>query len=724
MEEYGRGRVFLSDEIPRLVSEVLPALGRRIAVEVATDRLPGTIREPPRIVLDLEPGSDGHALTVLATLVYGDPPRARIDAGRTVPLADGPLPLRDEDAERRLVRRLGEILGLAPGVAETFPGEAGVAFVRRLDRWTGDVRGEGRERFALAPPIRPRIEVGDHDFEVAFEVETDAVHGRGRQGPSATDVLSAWRSGATTVPLPDGGWSPLPADWLSRFGHQVADLLAAREASGRLSPAVLPDLARLCEALDRPAPPAFERLRALAGGFEGLPAVVPPDGLASVLRSYQARGVDWLSFLRDADMGALLADDMGLGKTVQALAAIRGRTLVVAPTSVVANWLSEAARFRPSLATSLYHGRDRSLDPGAGLTVTSYALLRIDRQVLTAVDWDSIVLDESQAIKNPESQVAQAAFDLRGSFRVAMTGTPVENRLDELWSQFHFLNRGLLGGLGDFQVRYARPIADGDVEAAARLRARIRPFVLRRMKAEVAPELPPRTEVVLHAELDDDERRTYDAIQAATRDEVVRKIAAGGSVLAALEALLRLRQAACHRGLVPGQQANRSSKIDVLLEALDNVVAEGHRALVFSQWTSLLDRVEPHLQGAGIPWLRLDGSTTDRGGVVARFQSEDGPPVLLISLRAGGAGLNLTAADHVFLLDPWWNPAVEDQAADRVHRIGQDRPVMIYRLVATDTVEERILELQERKRAIADVATGGGVGAPTLSRDELLALLA
>ncbi len=304
-----------------------------------------------------------------------------------------------------------------------------------------------------------------------------------------------------------------------------------------------------------------------------------------------------------------------------------------------------------------------------------------------------------------------------------MTGTPVENRLDELWSQLHFANPGLLGTRARFDERYARPIAAGDAGAAGRLRARIRPFVLRRRKIEVAPELPPRTEVVLRVELDERERAVYDAVRAATKAQVALRFAAGGNVLAVLEALLRLRQAACHAGLVPGQQAESSSKVELLVEELATAVAEGHKALVFSQWTSLLDRVEPALRAAQIEWTRLDGSTRDRAGVVARFQDEAGPPVLLISLQAGGTGLNLTAADHVFLLDPWWNPAVEEQAADRAHRIGQTRPVLVHRLVAADTVEERVLALQASKRSLAEAALGDAAAAASLSREDLLALL-
>jgi SNF2 family DNA or RNA helicase len=281
----------------------------------------------------------------------------------------------------------------------------------------------------------------------------------------------------------------------------------------------------------------------------------------------------------------------------------------------------------------------------------------------------------------------------------------------------------LLGGRGEFLDRVAAPVARGDADATARLRARVRPFVLRRLKREVAPELPPRTDAVLYCELDESERAVYDAVRVATRQRVAAELDAGNSVLAALEALLRLRQAACHPALVPGQRGEGSAKVERLLEALADAAADGHKALVFSQWTSLLDLVEPHLDAAGIAYTRLDGATVDRGAVVKDFQRDDGPPVMLLSLKAGGTGLNLTAADHVFLLDPWWNPAAEDQAADRAHRIGQDRPVMVYRMVARDTVEERILALQARKRALADVALGGAGAAAALTRDDLLALL-
>jgi superfamily II DNA or RNA helicase len=718
LADYERGLVVPFDEAGRLATEILPDLRARVALDVRSARLPSARREPPR--LRVETAREGDALTVLATLVYGDPPCARVDAGRLVHLA-GPVPIRDTAAESRLVRRLAAELGLAPGHRERVTGEAALALAARLRAWPDAVEGDAPHAFFRTAPLAARVGVAGDRFELDFEVP-GGTGGRPARA-SAAAVLHAWRAGEGLVPLAGGGFAPLPADWLERFGDRVASLLEARGARGEAPACLLPDLAALCESVGAPPPPGFERLRALVGEFTELPAAALPPDLRAELRPYQRRGVDWLVFHREAGLGALLADDMGLGKTLQALCAADGRTLVVCPTSVLVAWSEQATRFRPGLRVSLYHGPGRALDPTAALTLTTYALLRLDADALASVAWDTVVLDEAQAIKNPDSQVARAAHALRARFRIALTGTPVENRLTELWSQLQFLNPGLLGPRRAFEDGLARRIAGGDARAAAELRARLHPFVLRRMKSQVARELPPRTEVVLRCELGPEERAVYEAVRAATRAELVERLRAPGGVLLALEALLRLRQAACHPALVPGQALAASAKLDLLLEELDCALAEGHRALVFSQWTRLLDLVEPRLREAGIAFARLDGSMRDRAGVVGAFQREDGPPVLLVSLRAGGTGLDLTAADHVFLLDPWWNPAVEDQAADRAHRIGQTRPVLVHRLVARETVEERILELQARKRALADAALGGLDPAGALSRDDLLALL-
>jgi superfamily II DNA or RNA helicase len=716
LEPLVRGRRFAPEEAAELAAEVIPALAKKLTVDVETRRLPEARMDPPRLVV--ETVRDGDALSVLATLVYGDPPRARIDAGRLVPI-QGALPLRDQDAEQRLTAHLRSALGLDPGVRATFsPGEA-LRFVARLEAFRGTVRGSAHQDYFVAGTLAPRFTGGRDDL--ALDFGTGETPG---ERVDAASAVAAWRAGESLVPLSGGGFAELPAGWLARYGPLVADLLAAREAAGgKLAKAALPDLARLCAELGEPDPPGFLKLRPLVSDFAGLPRAPLPADLRAELRDYQHTGVDWLRFLADAGLGALLADDMGLGKTLQALCALPGRTLVVAPTSVLFGWWEECGRFRPGLRRCMFHGPNRALDPDADVTFTSYALLRLERERLAAERWDAVVLDEAQSIKNPDSQAAQAAFALRAEVRVALSGTPIENRLDELWSLFRFLNPGLLGDRRDFDTRIARAVAAGDADAAASLRRRIRPFVLRRKKSEVARELPPRQELVVRVALSEPERAVYDAVRASTLPEVVAKLREGGSVLAALEALLRLRQACCHPALLPGGSAEGSAKLEALVERLETAVAEGHKALVFSQWTSLLDLVEPALAGAGLPFTRLDGSTRDRAGVVASFAAPDGPPVLLISLRAGGTGLNLTQADHVFLLDPWWNPAVEDQAADRAHRIGQTRAVLIHRLIARDTVEEGILGLQERKRAIAAAALDEGTLAAAMTRDDLLALL-
>ncbi|HEY2517622.1 MAG TPA: DEAD/DEAH box helicase [Polyangiaceae bacterium] len=723
LERLPLARTFPRSQETDLVTKVLPELEKRLEVNVLTKRLPRkqtTAR--PRIAMDLS--YQGHTLSVLPTLVYGDPPMARVDGDR-IELLGGDVPVRRRDEERAVLQKLRDELNLVPGRRVDLDGIEAVRFAAKLRAWQKSAGDDAHAAVFEGKPLRARLELGDQTFDLVFEHEgNDADPEAPKKHADAETVIRAWQDGLDLVPLQGGGWAPLPADWLAQHGHRVADLLAARDEEKRLPRAVLPDLAALCAALDAPAPIGLDKLTPLVRGFEGIPHAPLPEGLKATLRHYQEQGHDWLAFLRDAELGAVLADDMGLGKTLQTIAALRGRALVVCPRSVVYNWSSEIERFRPGLRTSIYEGTKRELDPEADVTLTTYAILRLDAERLAAEDWDVVVLDEAQAIKNETSQTARAAFGLKGAFRVALSGTPVENRLEELWSVMHFANPGLLGGRSDFQGRYASPIAAGNAEAVGRLRAKIRPFVLRRMKREVLPELPPRTDAVMHVELEESERNVYDAIRVATKKDVVAKLSQGGNVLAVLEALLRLRQAACHSALVPGQQAATSSKVEALLEALEDATADGHKALVFSQWTGFLDLVEPALKAANIPFARLDGSTRDRAGVVETFQDEAGPPVMLVSLKAGGTGLNLTAADHVFLLDPWWNPAVEDQAADRAHRIGQERPVMVYRLVARDTVEERILSLKEKKRALAEAALGGAVdSAGAITREDLLALL-
>ncbi len=719
-----RGVNFPPEEVGRLVAETIPTLRQSIPVEVRTARLPTGEAQRPRLLI--ETWGSQEELVVKPRLVYGTPPSAEVERGE-LKLLGGMVPIRDEPAERKLVRSLADGLQLALGIERRLRGEEAVRFAAALAQYQGGSRGSvaldgaAHRQFRRVASLTPDVRIEGDKLFVSF---------KGAEGEAdASRVIEAWQEGSELAPLVGGGWAPIPHEWLAAHGQRVADLLAAREANtGKVARGAIFDLARLSAELDQPVPPGLEELRTLVGDFAGIPTAPLPEDLRATLRPYQQQGVDWLRFLQRAGLGGILADDMGLGKTLQALCAIDAPALVVCPTSVMHNWAKEAARFRPGLRVHSYHGPTRKFDPKADLVLTTYGVLRMDIDKLKDRGWKAIVLDEAQAIKNPDSKVARAAYKLEADWKLTMTGTPVENRLDELWSQIHFCNPGLLGGRRDFQERYARPISLGEPGAAAYLRERLRPFVLRRIKEDVAPELPPRTDDVLYCTLSREERLVYDAVRAATMEKVVAQLSSSESgrpnVMAALEALLRLRQAACHSGLVPGQDAETSSKIEVLMESLDELVAAGHKALVFSQWTALLDRVEPHLHKADIDFVRLDGSTRDRQGVVDRFQSKDGPPIFLVSLKAGGTGLNLTAADHVFLLDPWWNPAAEDQAADRAHRIGQDKPVMVYRLVAEETVEERILDLQERKRALADAALGEADRAVSITREELMALLA
>ncbi|WP_346017013.1 DEAD/DEAH box helicase [Pseudenhygromyxa sp. WMMC2535] len=805
-EELRKGRIFEAREVGELVGQILPEVRKHLPVTVDTAKLPGSVRVRPRIQLETKRTSAG--LQVLPTIVYGDPPIARADGERLRLIGRGKgaareLPVRNLRVEELLRERLRERMGLEPGVKRVLGATEAIALTRVFDEIEADaderdfqLSGDGHHGFVESEALEPKLVLGDNgSFELYFlpqgasaealeagpsggNADADAdefgsldddAHpldrsgalSRARRGLHRADaaaVIRAWEAGEDFAPLLDGGFGRIPETFMREHGHLVADLLAAREASAAAREgdagrrAALLDLAALAAALDQAPPPGFDRLAALVGDFSGIPTASLPADLEAELRDYQRRGVDWLDFLREAELGALLADDMGLGKTLQALCVLRSgpepgkgeseagprrRSLVVCPTSVLHNWRVEIEKFRPGLQAAIYHGQQRSLDDpetrAADVILTTYAILRLDIEALGARVWDAVVLDEAQAIKNPTSKVARAAYRLQAKFRVALTGTPVENHLDDLWSQFHFLQPGLLGGRSQFNDRYVKPIALGDPTATGRLRQRIRPFVLRRLKSEVATELPPRTDVVLRCELRPSERRTYDAVRAATQEQVVERLAAGGGVMQVLEALLRLRQAACHPALLPGGGSRAkgkgedprapSSKIELLTETLVEVVDEGHKALVFSQWTGLLDLVEPALAAAKLEHCRLDGSTRDRQAVVDRFQDPAGPPVMLISLKAGGTGLNLTAADNVFLLDPWWNPAVEDQAADRAHRIGQDKPVLVHRLIASETVEERILSLQARKRELAEAAVGDAAGAHAITRDELLALL-
>jgi superfamily II DNA or RNA helicase len=466
-----------------------------------------------------------------------------------------------------------------------------------------------------------------------------------------------------------------------------------------------------------------ERLRALARRLLALAQiepVAPPAELQTQLRGYQQTGLDWLQFLRAFELGGILADDMGLGKTVQTLAHIlvekrEGRLdrpcLVVCPTSVVPNWCAEAARLAPELRVLSLHGADRAKRfdeiADSDLVLTTYALLPRDADRLLAVEWHIAVLDEAQAIKNVAAKATQLACRLAARHRLCLTGTPVENHLGELWSQFAFLMPGLLGDAKRFARVFRTPIEKRqDDERRAVLAARVKPFLLRRTKAVVAADLPPKSEIAIPLELAGPQRDLYETVRISMHEKVRQEVAAKGfarSHIVILDALLKLRQVCCDPRLVKLSAARgvtASAKLAHLMDMLPALIEDGRRILLFSQFTSMLDLIKPGLVRAAVEFIELRGDTTDRAAPVARFQKGK-VPLFLISLRAGGTGLNLTAADTVIHYDPWWNPAVEAQATDRAHRIGQNKPVFVYKLVTQGTVEERMIALQERKRALA-----------------------
>ncbi|MBE9548587.1 MAG: DEAD/DEAH box helicase, partial [Proteobacteria bacterium] len=483
----------------------------------------------------------------------------------------------------------------------------------------------------------------------------------------------------------------------------------------------------------------LQKLNQMLRDFDGIRNVDVPHGLQTELRDYQQQGLNWLQFLREFEFNGILADDMGLGKTVQTLAHLllekeSGRMhqpcLVIVPTSLVSNWAREARLFTPDLNVLILHGSDRharfeQIDEH-DMVITTYPLLRRDKEKLLEHEFYTIVLDESQFVKNPKSKTTQVVFLLKARHRLCLTGTPLENHLGELWSMFHFLMPGFLGGLSRFNRLFRNPIEkQGDVMRQEQLRQRIKPFLLRRSKQDVASELPAKTEIIRSVSLQGKQRDLYESIRIAMDAKVRQEITSKGlsrSHIMILDALLKLRQVCCDpRTLSLSQATNvhESAKLDLLMDMVPEMVEEGRRILIFSQFTRMLSLIEDELLAAKIDFCKLTGQTQKRDVQVDRFQSGE-VPVFLISLKAGGVGLNLTAADTVIHYDPWWNPAAENQATDRAHRIGQDKPVFVYKLIAEDTIEDRILTLQKSKQALADsIYQEAGSTSGKLTADDL-----
>ena len=675
-------------------------------------------------------------------------------------IADGFAPLGPADTDRP------ERVGAFRPLADSAPGR--FAAFRRLLVGERERLEDAGWRVEVVPPVRvttvrPRRVSASLDaaegapgwFDLGLGLDVD-----GARVDLLPLVLQWMESGGDPeAPLyaeTSDGWLEVPAALVRPVAEAVAELGTGDGGALRLSRARALGLEPLRRAIDDAddveadwtgAEPLFEladRLRRFdAAGVRAARGVKVPKGLDASLRPYQKAGLGWLDALGDAGLNGILADDMGLGKTVQTIAHLlsmheRGLldepALVVAPTSLLGNWAREAARFAPKLEVRVWHGADRHERPlkreDAMLVVTSYALALRDRDALAEHGFGFLVLDEAQTIKNPGAKVSRAVKSLPVERRLCLSGTPLENHLGELWSQFDFLLPGLLGDRDRFTRFFRTPIEKrGDVERQARLAAAVRPFLLRRRKEDVAADLPPKTEIVREVTLGPAQSELYESIRIGMRKEVRGLLSRKGlrkSRIELLTALLKLRQTCCHPALLKTRAARavkESAKTTLAIDMIVELVAEGRRVLLFSQFAEMLTLLERELVGTGIDYVKLTGRTKRRDEAVEHFQGGK-VPLFLISLKAGGTGLNLTAADTVIHYDPWWNPAVERQATDRAHRIGQDKPVFVYKLVASGTVEERILALQDRKRDLAR-ATLDGDGADAvaaLSSEELLSL--
>jgi len=744
-------------EQARFREEYYPRL-RRVATVVSSDEsfVPPEI-SPPTLVLRASYGKD-HALGVDWEWAYdvgGSPLRATLhggaDAGYRDPVQEREI-LADLDLPSDWLAQLsGQDNELAPHAE--FGGIDTMRFTTELLPLLADQPGVAVEVGGQAADYR---ETGD---SLAIGVFTDEIAGdrdwfglgvtvsvEGRQIPFM-DVFLALSQGQTHLLRPDGAYFSLQKPELQALRRLIEEARALRDAPGgelrisRFQAGLWEELAQL-GVVDHQAAAWRRQVEGLLS-IESVEDKQPPSTLAARLRPYQLDGFRWLAFLWECRLGGILADDMGLGKTIQSLALIcharlaepeAAPFLIVAPTSVVSNWATESARFAPGLkvvaVADTLRRRGQGLDElaaDADVVVTSYTLFRLDFDAYSAAAWSGLVLDEAQAVKNHQSKAYQCARLLSTPFKLAITGTPMENNLMELWSLLSITAPGLFPNPTRFTDYYARPIEKrGDAELLAQLRRRVKPLMRRRTKEQVATDLPAKQEQVLEVDLHPRHRKLYQTQLQRERQKVLGLIDdMNKNRFTILRSLTLLRQLSLHAGLVDDSRHDLpSAKIDALCEQLRDVIDGGHRALVFSQFTGFLGKVRERLDADGVDHCYLDGRTRNRAAVLERFKGGRAP-VFLISLKAGGFGLNLTEADYCFLLDPWWNPATEAQAVDRTHRIGQVRNVMVYRLIARDTIEEKVMALKERKAQLfASVMDDGDVFNSSLNADDIRTLFA
>ena len=718
-------------EVPTFLERGLIRMQRLIRVEAEPGVLPEIGEVEPLLIL----GEDGEDLKVQLSFRYGDAVELQVfneSAPAVLRSPEGeepPFIIRNREREEAALAAAREA-GLETQHPTTLlldTSDALTFLEEKLETLADHWEILGRERLQrfrtrrVVPTIMGRIRSGVDTFDVNLDVVIDeSVFG-------LDALLKLYQSGKRYITLDDGTLALVPDEWVTyhlQVAMELPHLLLAGGV-GRVPRFHAPVLEALVRGAEIDGDEEWTRMASRLRNFKGMDEQPLPNGLLGELREYQKHGYDWLHFLGESGFHGILADDMGLGKTVQALSwmlaekesgALEHPILVVAPTSVTANWVEESRRFTPDLKVIRLVGPNRDAlyreVKNADLIITTFALLRLDLNRLQRRSWHAVVLDEAQHIKNPASQTAIAAKKLTARHRLALTGTPLENTLVELWSIFDYLMPGFLDDEKNFRARYVRSGAEKPEDIQG-LRLKVAPFMLRRVKGEVAKELPAKTTQIIHVPLSPAQRELYDQVRAITKQRVLDSIqnkGLGGSTVTVLDALLKLRQAACHPRLVKldvAEGVEESAKHDMLHEILEEAIAEGHRALVFSQFTSHLKIVREWLDETNVDYFYLDGRTRKRQQLVDKFNAPDGPPLFLISLKAGGTGLNLAAADYVIHLDPWWNPAVEDQATDRAHRIGQTRPVFVYKLVAENTVEEKIIELQNTKRDLFDAVVGG-----------------
>ncbi len=596
-----------------------------------------------------------------------------------------------------------------------------------------------RYRVRLSPPnVVARVESSEDDkwFNLDIAVEYDDI------SVPIEKIWKAWVQGKRYVQLKDGSYTSLPESWIKKLGHklQAMGYDPEKPPKKKFHNHEVPVLDTILDDIEQVKADTFwTELSDKIHSFQEIRQVDQQDMHQAQLRPYQHQGLNYLNFLHEYRFGGILADEMGLGKTVQTLSFIqlmkergqKGPTLIIVPTSVLPNWEREAQKFVPDLKRLVIYGARRSgmfkLIKESDLVMTTYALLRRDLQELLQHEYRGIILDEAQNIKNPNTITARSVRRLKSEFRLCLSGTPIENNLLELWSLFEFLMPGFLGSQHAFQKGFVKPIKDGDQESLDYLRSRVRPFILRRTKSEVAKDLPPKVENVYYSALMDDQMELYTALAKKLKEQVMQRVDEKGiaaSQMSILDALLKLRQICCHPRLLrldmPGVSTNiGSGKFEAFKDLVTSILEDGHKVLVFSQFVQMLHIIRSWLTMNKIPFAYLDGSSKDRLEQVDNFNNNPDIPIFLISLKAGGTGLNLTSADYVIHYDPWWNPAVESQATDRTHRIGQTRQVFAYKMICEKTVEEKILKLQDMKKGVAEAVIPGQNAWKGLTRDDL-----